>query len=140
MKFTTQIYTLITRIFGLAADSSEAEIHASLSDMKTVTEMRAEIRAEFETQLAELAALQAGDVELRTQIDTLNARITELEAQVSERDATITALNAQVVTLGKKPALEHTQGSTETPVVKETQFDANQSPYTSRARALLGFS
>ena len=137
MKFTTQIYTLITRIFGLAADSSEAEIHASLSDMKTVTEMRAEIRAEFETQLAELAGLQAGDVEMRQQIDTLTAQITALEAQVSERDATIVALNAKVATLGKQPAVEHTQGSTDTPEAKK--YNVAQSPFTEQARAKLGF-
>lgn len=140
MKFTTQIYTLITRIFGLAADSSEAEIHATLSDMKTMPEMRAEIRAEFETQLTELAGLQAGDVELRTQIDTLNDRITELEAEVTQRDATITSLNAQVVALGKKPAEAHTAGSTDTPDANAKKYNAKQSPYTEAARQKLGFA
>jgi septal ring factor EnvC (AmiA/AmiB activator) len=140
MKFGTQILTLITRIFNLAADSSESEIHQSLSTMKTMDEQRAEIRAEFESQLTELAGLQAGDVTLRTQIDTLTARIAELETTVAERDASITTLNATIVNLGKQPAVPHTAGGTDTPPAETKKFDANQSPFTSRARELLGFS
>jgi predicted RNase H-like nuclease (RuvC/YqgF family) len=142
MKFGTQILTLITRIFNLAADSSESEIHQSLSTMKTIDEQRAEIRTEFESQLTELAELKAGDVTMRTQIDALNTRITDLEAQVTERDTTIATLNATIVTLGKQPAVPHTGGGTETPAAAEAdkKFNANQSPFTSRARELLGFA
>lgn len=141
MKFGTQILTLITRIFNLAADSSESEIHQSLSTMKTMDEQRAEIRTEFESQLTELAGLKAGDVHLRTQIDTLTARITELEAQVAERDASITTLNATIVTLGKQPAVPHTGGGTEANAGNANNDGITKmSSRTQAAREKLGFA
>lgn len=130
MKFGTEILTLIANFFGWNTESTEAEIHENLRNQEgTLEELRASIRteveAEFQARLdqsaTELQAVQTGEAEVRNQLDRAQARIGELEAEVIE--------------LKKKPAEQHTNGSTETESTRTTRkiYDPNRSPITRKA-------